>query len=61
MPADGDYVLSNNKSSRKRAFLMGRRKSFVDDLPRRVQSKKLFILAPGPGSYRVPFDFGHYD
>lgn len=30
LPADGNYVLSNNKSSRKRAFLMGRRSSFVD-------------------------------
>lgn len=30
LPADGNYVLSTNKSTRKRAFLMGRRSSFVD-------------------------------
>lgn len=40
---------------------MGKRHSFVDDLPRRVQSKIHINLAPGPGSYRVPSDFGHYD
>lgn len=61
LPSDGNYVLSKNKSSRKRAFMMGKRHSFVDDLPRRVQSKFYFISAPGPGTYRVPSDFGHYD
>jgi hypothetical protein len=40
---------------------MGRRSSFVDDLPKRVQSIYLFNIAPGPGSYRIPSDFGHYD
>ena len=54
LPIDGNYVLSNNKSSRKRAFLMGRRDSFVDDLPRRVKSKNTIYSAPGPGSYRIP-------
>lgn len=40
---------------------MGRRSSFVEDLPRRVKSNNLFYLAPGPGSYRAPSDFGQYD
>lgn len=40
LPENGDYVLSKNKSVRKRAFLMGKRESFVDDMPRRVQSKR---------------------
>ena len=39
LPDDGNYVLSKNKSARKRAFLMGKRDSFVDDPPRRTQSK----------------------
>ena len=30
LPADGNYLLSTNISSRKRAFLMGRRTSFVE-------------------------------
>jgi len=33
---------------------MGRRDSFVDSMQRRVQT-------PGPGSYRLPSDFGQYD
>ena len=40
---------------------MGKRDSFVDDPPRRTQSKWLNNVAPGPGSYRLPSDFGQYD
>lgn len=38
MPIDGNYVESKNKSIRKRAFLMGRRSSFVEDMPKRILS-----------------------
>ena len=40
---------------------MGRRNSFVDIMQRRVQSKNIYNIAPGPGSYRLPSDFGQYD
>ncbi len=43
LPEDGNYVLSQNKSARKRAFLMGRRDSFVEEMPRRIQSK-IFLI-----------------
>jgi hypothetical protein len=61
LPSDGNYVLSKNKSARKRSFLLGCRTSFVDEMPKRAQSKQYIYLAPGPGTYRVPSDFGHYD
>ena len=61
MSNEGKYVLSKNKSAGKRTFMMGRRGSFVDERPKRVQSKYLINIAPGPGSYRLPSDFGQYD
>ena len=50
----GKYVLSRNKSAGKRCFMEGRRQSFID-----LTEKNDFT--PGPGSYRAPSDFGHYD
>ena len=50
----GKYVLSRNKSTGKRTFMDGRRQSFID-----LTEKHDFT--PGPGSYRAPSDFGHYD
>lgn len=43
LPEDGNYVLSKNKSARKRAFLMGKRGSFVDEMPKRVLSKNVLM------------------
>ena len=40
---------------------MGKRNSFVDQNARRSQSKIFNNKAPGPGSYRLPSDFGQYD
>ena len=51
---EGKYVLSRNKSAGKRAIMDGRRQSFID-----LTKKSQFT--PGPGSYRTPSDFGHYD
>ena len=51
---EGKYVLSKNQSAGKRKFLLGRRLSFTEFSAKRSQT-------PGPGSYRLPSDFGHYD
>ena len=48
---DGGYFLSNMKSSGRRTFLNGRRNLKL------TGNKE----TPGPGSYRVPSDFGHYE
>lgn len=58
---EGKYVLSKNVSAGKRTFMDGRRQSFTDLAAKRSGSKLLVSLAPGPGSYRSPSDFGHYD
>ena len=49
--ADGIYFLSTMKGSGKRAILHGKR-----DL--KVEGNK---ETPGPGTYRSPSDFGHYE
>lgn len=48
---DGIYLLSNMKSSGRRAILGGKRKLKMDGNRE----------TPGPGTYRAPSDFGHYD
>lgn len=48
---DGIYLLSNMKGSGRRSFLNGKRKLKLDGN----------VSTPGPGSYRVPSDFGHYE
>ena len=35
--------------------------SFTELIAKRSVCKNLVDLAPGPGSYRAPSDFGHYD
>ena len=41
---------------------MSARDSFVDEDHKRTKSKNILIdLAPGPGNYRLPSDFGQYD
>ena len=47
-------MLSKNQSAGKRKFMLGRRESFTEFEARRSQT-------PGPGSYRMQSDFGHYD
>jgi hypothetical protein len=39
----------------------GRRTSFTDLTANKSFSKFKLILAPGPGNYRAPSDFGYYD
>ena len=39
----------------------GRRQSFTDITARRSFSTNQLNIAPGPGSYRSPSDFGQYD
>ena len=51
---EGKYVLSNNQSAGKRKFMLGRRESFTEFEARRSRT-------PGPGTYRLPSDFGQYD
>jgi len=48
---DGIYLLSNMKGSGRRSFLNGRRNLKLDGNRE----------TPGPGSYRQPSDFGHYE
>jgi len=48
--AEGIYFLSNMKGSGRRTFLKGNREFKLAD------NKN----TPGPGSYRIPSDFGHY-
>ena len=48
---DGIYLLSNMKGSGRRTFMGGKRKLKLD-----VNEEN-----PGPGSYRAPSDFGHYE
>ena len=54
-------MMSHHKGTGKRRFSQSIRHSFVDDFHRHTKSNNLFILAPGPGSYRSPSDFGQYD
>lgn len=61
LSSEGKYVLSKNVSAGKRKFMDGGRLSFTELIAKRSASKIWFILAPGPGSYRAPSDFGHYD
>ena len=49
--ADGIYLLSNMKGSGRRSFLEGKRKLKLDTNEDN----------PGPGTYRLPSDFGHYE
>ena len=49
--ADGIYLLSNMKGSGRRTFLNGKRKFKLDATDGN----------PGPGNYRLPSDFGHYE
>ena len=53
--------MSRNVSAGKRTFMTGRRQSFIDLTTKRSYSIFVLILAPGPGSYRAPSDFKHYD
>ena len=53
--------MSNHKGTGKRRFSQSVRHSFVDTFHRQTRSNLYFILAPGPGSYRSPSDFGQYD
>ena len=48
---DGLYFLSNMKGSGRRTILDGKRQLKVDG------NKE----TPGPGTYRAPSDFGHYE
>jgi hypothetical protein len=59
LSGEGKYVLSKNVSAGKRTFMDGRRHSFTDLAAKRATSKYLCNLAPGPGSYRTPSDFGY--
>jgi len=61
LSSEGKYILSKNQSAGKRKFMLGRRESFTEFESRRSQSNKISNLAPGPGTYRLPSDFGHYD
>lgn len=54
-------MLSNNLSSGQRKFLDGRRLSFTELTAKRSFSIVLYNIAPGPGSYRAPSEFGQYD
>lgn len=58
---EGKYVLSKNFSAGKRTFMEGRRLSFTEIQAQRSVSILFFNTAPGPGSYKSPSDFGHYD
>jgi len=53
---EGRYSLSKMQNSKVRSFGSSARKS----LNERSQSNSQFILAPGPGNYRIPSDFGYY-
>lgn len=48
---DGIYLLSNMKSSGRRSFLAGKRNIKLDGNRE----------TPGPGYYRLPSEFGHYE
>lgn len=42
-------------------MLLSGRDSFVDEDHKRILCTVLLYVAPGPGVYRLPSDFGHYD
>ena len=57
MNSQGKYSLSNIHNSKVRRFGTAKRKSLNEN----KQSKYLNLnIAPGPGNYRLPSDFGYY-
>lgn len=50
MPTNGRYLLSKNKSTATRTFSHNKRSCFDPAPP-----------TPGPGSYRLPSEFGYYE
>ena len=56
LSAEGFYVLSKNLSAGKRAILLGNRDSYLEPSSTMRENPN-----PGPGYYRLPSDFGHYD
>lgn len=52
----GKYSLSKLQNSKVRSFGSAKRKSLNEN----SQSNKFYNLAPGPGNYRLPSDFGYY-
>lgn len=52
MPNNGKYFLSKNKSTATRTFSHDKRKFFGGERG---------VDTPGPGSYRLPSDFGYYE
>lgn len=51
MNKEGQYVLSINRSDGRRPFLQDKRELMLDGNR----------YTPGPGYYRMPSDFGHYE
>jgi len=51
MNKEGQYVLSTNRSDGQRPFLQDKREL-------KLEGNR---YTPGPGNYRMPSDFGHYD
>ena len=54
---DGNYFLSRMQSAKCHKFGRDTRLTFKN----RSKSNNSWTLAPGPGSYRVPSEFGYYE
>jgi hypothetical protein len=58
---DGKYMLANTHGHGKRYFDKEHRQVIFEFKAKHDYSKCFITVDPGPGSYRLPSDFGHYD
>lgn len=54
---EGKYSLSRLQSAKSTKFGNAKRMGIISGRP---QSNDFFMIAPGPGNYRMPSEFGHY-
>lgn len=60
MTENGKYSLSNFKSSKCRTFSHDIRKTYSQG-NFGLYIFLIILVTPGPGSYRIPSDFGYYE
>lgn len=61
MSEKGHYPLSSTLGYGTRPFDKEKRETKFEFQAKKNSSNLFIILDPGPGSYRSPSDFGHYD